>query len=414
MKNKTTPSQYKGFLVPILLTTCCLFAADPAHAQKKCKDILRPSTIVLELAGLRVDAENAQSTNSSLAHSLMNAYNKKILAAQNANIDLSELPGAVEAVRASEEKNIRKNEEREQKTREKENDLSRWVKISEVPNPKKEISNLEAHPTKNEFIINGYGKIYRVDLSIGKPKAILNGSWARYSGNGERLAVYSHDKYVLQVYDAATLKELYKVKTERDSSLMFGITYDGQKVFTFAFNSPEFNIWDLSGSSAKKSSLKNFEGAMNADASPDGKSFLLLGFPSASIVSSKSGKVIHDFSNLAKNLGKSAYSPDGRLVALSDYDKHIFIYDLIQGKVITTLNGLEGQAVDLHFSPDGKFVLAAIGEGGAFLWNIQSTNPIETFKGAVDVTHAVFSSDGEKIILASSAHPIQVWGRDEK
>ena len=111
-------------------------------------------------------------------------------------------------------------------------------------------------------------------------------------------------------------------------------------------------------------------------------------------------------------VGNLAISPDGSLLASSDYQTgHIWIWDTTTGKLIKTLNGRAGFSNGLLFSPDFSLLAQARGySGGALVWDVASGSIVGTLTpDSVYVDAIAFSPDGKNVAVSYNNGTVHVW-----
>ena len=103
-----------------------------------------------------------------------------------------------------------------------------------------------------------------------------------------------------------------------------------------------------------------------------------------------------------------AVSPDGRLVASSNYAGQVHLWDPAKGELIETLHGHLNSAIGIAFSPDGRRLISASGGRETVkLWDVGTRQELLTLSGSGSMLVAAgWDADGD-VILAGP--PWQAW-----
>jgi WD40 repeat protein len=76
-----------------------------------------------------------------------------------------------------------------------------------------------------------------------------------------------------------------------------------------------------------------------------------------------------------------AFSPDGKQLTSTSYDKAVRLWDAVSGETLQTLNGHSNYVNAVAFSPDGKQLASASDDKTVRLWDAGSGGTLQTLNG---------------------------------
>jgi WD40 repeat protein len=104
-----------------------------------------------------------------------------------------------------------------------------------------------------------------------------------------------------------------------------------------------------------------------------------------------------------------AFSPNGRLIALSDGIDAV-LWDPDRDVVFRRFAPALGTVYDVRFSPDGRWLLIASADNAATLWDVRTGGELVTYTGHQGVVYtAAFSPDGRFVVTAANDGTARVW-----
>jgi serine/threonine protein kinase/sugar lactone lactonase YvrE len=109
-----------------------------------------------------------------------------------------------------------------------------------------------------------------------------------------------------------------------------------------------------------------------------------------------------------------AFSPDGKTLAVGDFNGDVCLWAVATGHVVATLTGPAGSAsVDsVAFSPDGTMLAAGNGDGSTYLWSVASHRVVATLAdpgGSEGVNAVAFSPDSKTLATADADDSTYLW-----
>jgi len=111
------------------------------------------------------------------------------------------------------------------------------------------------------------------------------------------------------------------------------------------------------------------------------------------------------------------FSPDGKRIATSSWDKTAKVWDATSGQLMLTMIGHTDKVSGVVFSPDGKRIATSSQDGTAKVWDANTGQEMLTLSGhSAGLWAVTFSADGKHIATASKDGTAKVWdgntGRD--
>ena len=107
------------------------------------------------------------------------------------------------------------------------------------------------------------------------------------------------------------------------------------------------------------------------------------------------------------------FSPDGRLLASSSYDRLIRLWDVRTGAELGALEEHNGPIYSIGFLPSGNELVSASADGTVKIWDVASLRRLVTLTGAGGPLYGVaVHPEGGQFATAGGDGTIRVWVRD--
>lgn len=106
-----------------------------------------------------------------------------------------------------------------------------------------------------------------------------------------------------------------------------------------------------------------------------------------------------------------SFSPDGQYALSGAEDNSVKLWEVVTGRQIQTLTGLESQPISVALSPDGSYLVSESSNGHVRLWDVDSGTAVHTFERHSEaVLAATFSPDGKHVLSGcGQAGTLRLW-----
>ncbi|MFL5244097.1 MAG: WD40 repeat domain-containing protein [Gemmataceae bacterium] len=105
-----------------------------------------------------------------------------------------------------------------------------------------------------------------------------------------------------------------------------------------------------------------------------------------------------------------AFSPDGKTLASSGYDRLIKLWDVATGKEIMTLKDHSDTVYGLAFSPDGKMLASGAADRAVKIWEVATAKRLHTLSDSTDWIYALaWSPNGKHVAGGGVDKSIRIW-----
>lgn len=245
------------------------------------------------------------------------------------------------------------------------------------------------------------------DAKSGRELLRLTGPalYTTFSLDGKLAAGGNYENNII-VWDAKTGNQLITLVGHKDIVLQVFFSPDGTRLASTSTDG-NLTVWDLAIGRALFSVFEFGDAVTSVAYSPDGKYIVAGGGTGGSgygvILDATTGEKLFTLP-LDGFLGAVSYSPDGKRVALSDFNGTVSIWDAQTGELLLTLRGHTTWVYAIPFSRDGKWIATASSDGTARVWEALTGENVLTLNvDSQGVGGVEFSPDGKHLAVGGKS-----------
>ncbi|MFM6399910.1 MAG: WD40 repeat domain-containing protein, partial [Planktothrix sp.] len=211
----------------------------------------------------------------------------------------------------------------------------------------------------------------------------------------DQLLASASDDLTIKIWNIHTRPEVNPLVAHHDEIWSIGFSPDGN-LLASGSRDRTINIWDVATGKIKNS-LQGEHFIRSVSFNPKDENVLAF----ATFTKIALWNLVTDETTYIKTENHShlttsiSFSPNGNLIAESNWDKNIYIWDVATKTIITTLTGHTAEVNNVSFSPDGQLLASGSEDKNIIFWEVATGDKINIFtEHTAGVRSVIFSPDG--------------------
>ena len=252
-----------------------------------------------------------------------------------------------------------------------------------------------------------------VDPATGLPLRPFQGA------NGVKRVVFSPDSKLLltgagnhsaYLFEVATGKDLFPFPSPRNYVGNLSFSADGQALRTCSQDS-QARVWDLTGHLVRHFAATGQHRGKSSAFSPDGRLLAVGGNTGViRLFDLDTGRSVREVGKVEGTINALTWSADGKALAAGGLDGSVRVLAAAGGKVLHEFRGMEGAVWVVEFSPDGKALAAAGVDKTVHVWDLTTGKERHKLTGPQgQIESLAFSPDGRLLAAGPRGNTIWVW-----